>query len=608
MHSVEKAKILNVSRTSLYVKVNRLKTKKASKIMVFLMVTMLTLTFNTLTTIIDAQNGAVLTVTIGMEPATLSIREGELFNITVYVENLPEEQNLTGFQFKITWDSSVLTGVSMEEVLFHSVTPPDEEGNIWQLEHSVTASSARYAYTWQNITRALEMGYAPISGNHTVAVITLNATATGGTTLKFSMLKIGGYDVEKKEATVYIDYPKKPLPDNCVLTESTVTVGNPPPEIVMVSPENTTYGEPLINLTFTLSEPADWIGYSLDNQRNVTITGNTTITVPDGAHSIILYANDTDGNMGISKKSFKLDPGGQNKAYWAANSTDPPPTNANWTELTTREYGRVKRAEDYRYILSRNISGEYPLMLFSFKIGGCMEAIYKIVLKFEGYGTAPAGNGTTLKIWNHVSSAWERTKNVAGEEDKEVYMELTSNFSDYVDSDGYIWLLAKTTNPSNGTTPATIYTDYCSCTVTVKEVYFLVDSMPPEAIFTYSPAEPKAEIIFGTYKWLITFNASESYDNATQIVSYYWEFGDGLTENNSVVVTHMYRQAGTYNVTLTVKDEVGYTGTKTVTITLTEPPAETTIPWWIIISIAILAVWGAAIGAYLLKTKKKDNP
>ena len=75
-----------------------------------------------------------------------------------------------------------------------------------------------------------------------------------------------------------------------------------PPIITIFSPENTIYTTSLVPLTFTVNEATSWIGYSLDNQANVTITGNTTLTgLALGPHSIVLYANDTSGNMGSSQ-------------------------------------------------------------------------------------------------------------------------------------------------------------------------------------------------------------------------------------------------------------------------------------------------------------------
>ena len=72
------------------------------------------------------------------------------------------------------------------------------------------------------------------------------------------------------------------------------------PIVSILSPENETYNANNIPLIFTVNETTSWMGYSLDGQNNVTITGNTTIFVLDGSHTITLYANDTDGNMGFS--------------------------------------------------------------------------------------------------------------------------------------------------------------------------------------------------------------------------------------------------------------------------------------------------------------------
>jgi len=77
------------------------------------------------------------------------------------------------------------------------------------------------------------------------------------------------------------------------------------PTVVVLSPQNITYQTGSIMLTFNVSEPVSWMGYSLNGQANVTVVGNTTLSgLPDGYHSIIVYANDTAGNMGASNKVF----------------------------------------------------------------------------------------------------------------------------------------------------------------------------------------------------------------------------------------------------------------------------------------------------------------
>jgi hypothetical protein len=55
-------------------------------------------------------------------------------------------------------------------------------------------------------------------------------------------------------------------------------------------------------LSFSISKPFNWLGYSLDGQQNVTVNGNTTIPdVAFGSHSITVYANNTYGVLGSSQ-------------------------------------------------------------------------------------------------------------------------------------------------------------------------------------------------------------------------------------------------------------------------------------------------------------------
>lgn len=79
-------------------------------------------------------------------------------------------------------------------------------------------------------------------------------------------------------------------------------VNTTPPTIVVLSPENQTYSVNHVLLNFTVNEQTFWEAYSLDGSANVTTIGNQTLdSIPDGFHSIIIYANDTTGNMGSSK-------------------------------------------------------------------------------------------------------------------------------------------------------------------------------------------------------------------------------------------------------------------------------------------------------------------
>jgi N-acetylneuraminic acid mutarotase len=80
-----------------------------------------------------------------------------------------------------------------------------------------------------------------------------------------------------------------------------------PPKIDILTPENKTYKE--VSVSYNSSRSTDWVGYSLDNNPNVTITGETKLfNLTNGPHTIRVYANDSLGNMGDSNiVHFKID-------------------------------------------------------------------------------------------------------------------------------------------------------------------------------------------------------------------------------------------------------------------------------------------------------------
>jgi parallel beta-helix repeat protein len=66
--------------------------------------------------------------------------------------------------------------------------------------------------------------------------------------------------------------------------------------ISIVSPQNKTYTTTDIALDFAVSKTTSWIRYSLDGQANVTITDSITLSnLAEGAHSVTVYAQGTDG-------------------------------------------------------------------------------------------------------------------------------------------------------------------------------------------------------------------------------------------------------------------------------------------------------------------------
>jgi hypothetical protein len=169
--------------------------------------------------------------------------------------------------------------------------------------------------------------------------------------------------------------------------------------------------------------------------------------------------------------------GTPHKAFSVAAASELSPSDMSWVELTNLQYQDIWHADGTDYSLSTLVNGAYALMLFRFQIDTLPPAVQQIVLTFLGYGSAPAGYGSTIKIWNAVAGAWQNPSTGSGSADEYVTITVASNVANYIDSNGYIWLLVHTTNPSNGSTAAVINCDYVSCMVTIKGITYLnVDS------------------------------------------------------------------------------------------------------------------------------------
>ena len=84
-------------------------------------------------------------------------------------------------------------------------------------------------------------------------------------------------------------------------------------------------------------------------------------------------------------------------------------------------------------------------------------------------------------------------------------------------------------------------------------------NVPPEASFSYT-----ADLNTASFTGVGT-------DSDGQIASYAWDFDDSSTGTGANPV-HPYAAGGTYNVTLTVTDNDGDTGSITQPVTVTDPP------------------------------------
>jgi outer membrane protein assembly factor BamB len=90
-----------------------------------------------------------------------------------------------------------------------------------------------------------------------------------------------------------------------------------------------------------------------------------------------------------------------------------------------------------------------------------------------------------------------------------------------------------------------------------NNVYAFRANKLPQASFNFTPVSP-------IVTQMVTFNASDSYDPDGNITSYTWSFGDGtIFPETKPITNHIYKVAGTYNVTLTLRDDFKPAGTDT---------------------------------------------
>jgi hypothetical protein len=80
-----------------------------------------------------------------------------------------------------------------------------------------------------------------------------------------------------------------------------------PPKIMIIIPQNQSYGSTDIQLILTVNKTVKWLAYNLDGQKNVTIVGNVTLpALSNGSHRLTVYATDEVGNTGSTTVYFNI--------------------------------------------------------------------------------------------------------------------------------------------------------------------------------------------------------------------------------------------------------------------------------------------------------------
>ena len=195
--------------------------------------------------------------------------------------------------------------------------------------------------------------------------------------------------------------------------------------------------------------------------------------------------------------------GTPHKALDAVAVSDLAPSSATWAELSAPNYQKVWSNDDVMHSKATSTAGQYPEMLFRFKIGKkdnfdlqpLETCVKSIVLTFVGYGLAAAGNGVTFQVWNHTTSAWANAQSSSGAAKETLTITLAVPLTDYIDADGYCWVMARTKNPSAGAA-TTLYCDFVQAFIQVKGLSHIdVESYGHSDDLSVKPVLFKAEFI-----------------------------------------------------------------------------------------------------------------
>jgi PKD repeat protein len=120
---------------------------------------------------------------------------------------------------------------------------------------------------------------------------------------------------------------------------------------------------------------------------------------------------------------------------------------------------------------------------------------------------------------------------------------------------------------------ATAYDIYGNESDYSNEVSYSPFNSAPKASFSFNPISGKAPLS-------VIFDATGSSDPDGTVISYKWDFGDGLASTD-LVASHTYTVPKSHRVSLTITDDLGATDTATATIAVLDPEVVDPTPMYL---------------------------
>jgi hypothetical protein len=122
------------------------------------------------------------TITVEIVPSVSQIGIGEQFHVNVTISNVEATDDLVGMEFKVTWNTTLLTGINMTLPQGHIFQAAQDDDNLWVIRKTVdnTAGEAWYMVTCNDLNQGYTAGYLPLTGSGVVCQIFFNATNVEG--------------------------------------------------------------------------------------------------------------------------------------------------------------------------------------------------------------------------------------------------------------------------------------------------------------------------------------------------------------------------------------------------------------------------------------------
>ncbi len=378
------------------------------------------------------------------------------------------------------------------------------------------------------------------------------------------------------EGKHYIEYYAKDKYNNTspVGNETFYVDNTPPVSTLSLTPsspdgENGWYvGDVTINFTAVdAGSGVMAIRYKIDDGNVTDYTGE--FTMPEGEHTIYFYAVDNLGNKeGMKEQNIKIDKTMPNISYAKSGTMGTNGWYKSTVTITLNATDTPSGIQEFKY--KKDGSWQDYTQPFTLNDG-----IYNI----KYYAKDMAGNNVSGELNISVDTTKPTaTHTLQGTLEEGKYTtDVTIKLSAYDNLAGVKEIHYKLDGGNWQIFPGVSGTDTVSAEGTHTIEYYAVDNAgnagvhhqatftieknkKPVADFTYTPENP-------TDVDTINF-VDHSSDEDGEVVSWFWEFGDGNTSSKQNP-THKYADNGTYVVKLTVKDDKNATSTKQVAIVVT---------------------------------------